>query len=94
MKADEFNPLGDRLLVKPDVADEVSKGGVVLPGVAQEKPLTGTVVAVGGDVGIEVRSGAKVLYSKYAGAEVSTETGPHMILRIGDVLGTVGEAAF
>lgn len=93
MKAEEFNPLGDRLLVKPDAAEE-KVGGVFLPAGAQEKPLTATVVATGSDVDVELSKGDKVLYSKYGGLEVSTEEGPHLILRVGDVLGTVGKQAF
>ena len=92
-----FKPLGDRIVVKPLEARERTKGGLVLPDTAKEKPQEGKVVAVGtgrllenGSVKtLEVRSGDRVLYGKYSGAEVSSEGTDYLILREEDILAVV-----
>lgn len=88
-------PLDDRVIVTPVDADEVTAGGVILPGSAQEKPNKGKVVAVGpgksldnGDrAPLTVKKGNVVFYGKYAGTEVKVSGKEFKILRESDVLG-------
>ena len=90
----KITPLGDRVLVKPLEREEVSKGGIVLPDTAKEKPQEGTVLAVGSGrvledgtkVPMEVKSGDKVLYGKYAGTEIKIEGKEYLILSEKDIL--------
>ena len=91
----KFRPLGDRVLVKRIKEEERTKGGIVIPDTAKEKPQEGKVVAVGkgkyGDDGklipIEVRSGDKILFGKYSGSEVKLDGEEHIIMREDDILG-------
>jgi chaperonin GroES len=91
----KFRPLGDRVLVKRIKEEERTKGGIVIPDTAKEKPQEGKVVAVGkgkrGDDGklipLEVRSGDKILFGKYSGSEVKLDGEEHMIMREEDILG-------
>jgi chaperonin GroES len=89
VKADNFLAIGDRVLVKPDVVEErTTEAGIVLPEVAQDKPLTGVIVSVGEGVEeTQLRGGVKVLYSKYGGVPVEFDEGPHLMLRESEVLG-------
>jgi chaperonin GroES len=92
-----IKPLGDRVLVKPLEREEVTKGGILLPDTAKEKPQEGTVVSVGSGrvledgtkVPLEVKAGDKVLYGKYAGTEIKIGDEEHLILSERDVLGIV-----
>ncbi|MGO0123512.1 co-chaperone GroES [Desulfothermobacter acidiphilus] len=92
-----IRPLGDRVVVKPLPAEEVTKGGIVLPDTAKEKPQKGEVVAVGPGklldngqrVPIDLKVGDKVLYSKYAGNEIKIDGEEYLILRESDVLGVL-----
>ena len=95
----EFKPLADRIIVKPLEAEEKTKGGIVLPDTAKEKPQEGKVVAVGkgkvkdnGELqAMELKVGDKVLYSKYSGTEITTKDGQELlIMREYDVLAVVG----
>jgi chaperonin GroES len=89
-----LQPLGDRVLVKPMAREEMSRGGIVLPDTAKEKPQEGEVLAVGagrrsenGDlIPMEVKLGDMVLYTKYGGTEIKLEGEDYMILRESDVL--------
>lgn len=90
-----IQPLGDRILVKPQEAETKTKGGIVLPDTAKEKPHEGKVVAVGkgkvldnGNIqALEVKAGDKVLYGKYSGNEITTKEGEELlIMREEDVL--------
>ena len=93
----KVTPLGDRVLVKPLEREEVSRGGIVLPDTAKEKPQEGTVVAVGSGrvledgtkVAMEVKAGDKVLYGKYAGTEIKIGDEEHLILSERDILGVL-----
>ncbi|MCA9393284.1 MAG: co-chaperone GroES [Candidatus Omnitrophica bacterium] len=94
----EIQPLADRILVKPLEAEEKTKGGIVLPDTAKEKPQEGKVVAVGkgkvtedGKVRApELKKGDRVLYGKYSGTEVSTKDGQeYLIMREDDVFAVV-----
>ncbi len=89
-----LRPLGDRIIVKNTGAQETTKGGIVLPDTAQEKPTQGEVIAVGPgrvlDNGktaeMEVKAGDKVVYQKYGGTEVKVDGEDYIILRQDDVL--------
>jgi len=94
----EIKPLGDRVVVKPLEAESKSKGGIVLPDTAKEKPQEGKVVAVGkgkvlenGSVqSPEVKVGDKVLYGKYSGNEITTKEGEELlIMREEDILAII-----
>ena len=90
-----IQPLGDRIVVKPLEAEDKTKGGILLPDTAKEKPQEGKVVAVGkgktleggGVQEPEVKAGDKVLYGKYSGTEVTTKDGEELlIMREEDIL--------
>ena len=93
----KIRPLQDRLLVKRVPEDERTKGGIIIPDTAKEKPIWGEIVAVGNgkvlDDGAkrspEVRQGQRVLFGKYAGTEVKIEGEEHLILREDDILAVV-----
>jgi chaperonin GroES len=94
----EIQPLADRIIVRPLEAEEKSKGGIVLPDTAKEKPQEGKVVAVGkGKVGedgkvktLELKKGDRVLYGKYSGTEITTNEGEELlIMREDDVFAVV-----
>jgi len=94
-----FKPLYDRILVKRVEESSVSAGGIIIPDSAKEKPLRGSVLAVGAgklkDDGtlraLDVRVGDIVLFGKYAGTEIKIDGAEHTILREDDVLGIVEE---
>ena len=91
----KIRPLQDRILVKRIEEEETTKGGIIIPDSAKEKPSEGKVVAVGkgkvkedgGLRPLDVKRGDRVLFSKYAGAEVTIEGDEHLIIREDDVLG-------
>jgi chaperonin GroES len=93
-----INPLGVRVLVKPLEEKEISKGGIIIPDSAKEKPQEAQVVALGtgkrDDDGklfeFTVKVGDKVLVSKYGGTEVKVEGETYTIMREDDILGIVG----
>ncbi len=94
----EIRPLGDRIVVKPLDAQDVSKGGIVLPDTAKEKPQEGKVVAVGKGktsddgkvIAPELKVGDRVLYGKYSGTEITTKEGEELlIMREDDVFGVI-----
>ena len=85
----KIKPLADRVLIKPDKAEEKSGGGIIIPDSAKEKPLKGKVIAVGKgtkDEAMELKEGNEVLYGKYAGTEIEIEGEKLMIMRQSDVL--------
>ena len=92
-----IKPLGDRIVVRPLDPQEKTKSGILLPDTAKEKPQEGKVIAVGTgrllDDGaikaLEIKNGDRVLYGKYAGAEVSLEGDDVLILREEDILAVV-----
>ena len=93
----KIKPLGDRVVIKPVEPEERTKGGIILPDTAKEKPVVGEVVAAGpgrkGDDGktitLEVKVGDKVLYGKYSGTEITLDNEQYLILRESDVLAVV-----
>ena len=92
-----IRPLGDRLLVKRIEEEPKSKGGIIIPDSAKEKPQEGEVVAVGKGkmledgnvVPLEVKAGDRILFGKYAGTDVKIEGEEHLIMREDDVLGII-----
>jgi chaperonin GroES len=93
----KIRPLGDRILLKRLQEEEKSKGGIIIPDTAKEKPQEGKVIAVGkgkvledGKVmPLEVKAGDRVLFGKYAGTEVKIEGEEHLIVREDDILGII-----
>lgn len=95
--ARNIQPLGDRVVVKPQEAKEEIRGGIILPDTAKEKPQEGEVIAVGPGrvteegkrIAMELKVGDKVIYSKYGGTEIKDGTGEVLILRESDILAKV-----
>ena len=93
----KVRPLGDRLLVEVLEAKEKTKGGIVLPDTAKEKPQEAKVVAVGKgkvsedgkNIPLEVKVGDKILFGKYSGAEIVVDEKEYLILKEEDVLAIV-----
>ena len=92
----KLNPLADRLVVRPIEKEEVTKGGIVLPDTAKEKPQEGEVLAVGPGrvsedgkrIAMDVKVGDIVVYSKYGGTEIKVDGEELIILRESDILAT------
>ncbi len=92
----KIRPLQDRVIVKRVAEEEMTKGGIIIPDSAKEKPIEGKVIAVGpGKVvdgalrEIDVKKGDTVLFGKYAGTEVKLDGEEHLILREDDILGVI-----
>ena len=84
-----MRPINDRVLVKPADAEETTKGGIIIPDTAKEKPQRGTVVAEGpgkDDINMSVKIDDTVLYGKYAGQEVSYNGEDFLIMKQDDIL--------
>lgn len=94
-----IKPLGDRVVIKAQPKEEVTKSGIVLPDTAKEKPQQGTVVAVGTGkvldngtkVALEINEGDTVIFSKYAGTEIKIDGEDLLILSERDVLAIVNK---
>ncbi len=85
----KIQPLADRVLISPKAAEEKTAGGIIIPDTAKEKPLEGTVVAVGegkSDEKMILKKGDKVLYGKYAGTELEYDGEKYLIMRQSDVV--------
>ena len=85
----KIKPLADRVLISPVAAEEVTVSGIIIPDSAKEKPLKGTVKAVGDgtkDEKMVLKEGDTVLYGKYAGTEIEVEGEKYLIMRQSDVL--------
>lgn len=94
LKPMSLEPLGDRVLVKVDLSETVSKGGIILPSTTQKKTQTGDVVAAGPDLGkglprVPFSPGNKVLFDQYAGTSLDIDGIAHVLLREADVLAVV-----
>lgn len=93
-----FRPLHDRVLVKRLDGESKSKGGIIIPDSAKEKPQEGEVIAVGNgkvlDNGqikaLDVKKGDRILFSKYSGSEVTIAGEEHLVIREDDVLAVIG----
>jgi chaperonin GroES len=94
---DKIRPLGDRILVKRIKEEEKTKGGIIIPDTAKEKPQEGKVVAVGKGkkteegkvIPLDVKAGDKVLFGKYSGSEIKLEGEDLLIMREDDILGII-----
>jgi chaperonin GroES len=93
----KLRPLQDRILVQRVEEETTTKGGIIIPDTAKEKPAEGKVVAVGsGKLGedgkrvpLEIKSGDRILFGKYSGTEVKIEGEEYLIMREDDVLGVI-----
>jgi chaperonin GroES len=93
----KIRPLQDRVLVKRVEEEQKTKGGIIIPDTAKEKPIEGEIIAVGrgkvGDDGklraLDVKKGDRILFGKYAGTEVKLDSVEHLILREDDILGVI-----
>jgi len=93
----KIRPLQDRIIVKRIEEEEKTKGGIIIPETAKEKPMEGEVIAVGsGKIlengtkqSLEVKAGDRVLFGKYAGTEVKIDDVEHLIMREDDILGVI-----
>jgi len=95
----KLRPIGDRVVVKVIEQEEKTKGGIVLPDTAKEKPQQGRVIAVGTGrildngqkVPLEIKEGDRVIFAKYAGTEVKIEGEEYLILSERDILAVIEE---
>ena len=93
----KFRPLHDRILVKRVEEEEKTKGGIIIPDSAKEKPIEGKVIAVGNGkrlddgklAALEIKAGDRILFGKYSGTEIKVDGDEHLILREEDVLGVL-----
>lgn len=93
-----FTPLGERIVIKPTEQEAQTRGGILLPDTAKEKPQEGEVIAVGpgrasddgSRIPMELSVGDKVIYSKYAGTEYEDGDEEYLIMRESDVLAKIG----
>jgi len=93
----KIRPLHDRVIVKRLEEEEKTKGGIIIPDTAKEKPQEGKVIAVGkGKVNedgkvipLDVKAGDRILFGKYSGSEVKIEGVEHLIMREDDILGVI-----
>jgi chaperonin GroES len=88
----KIKPLGDRVLIQPNVAEAKTASGIIIPDTAKEKPQRGVVVAVGPgkpDEPTTVKVGDEVLYGKYAGTELSLEGKDYLMMRESDLLAII-----
>lgn len=87
-----IKPLADRVLVQPEAAEETTASGIIIPDTAKEKPMRGTVVAVGNgkvDEPLTVKEGDTVLYGKYAGTELTVDDTDYLIMRETDIFAII-----
>ena len=93
----KIRPLQDRVIVKRLEEEEKTKGGIIIPDTAKEKPQEGKVIAVGKGkvtdegkvIPLDVKAGDRILFGKYAGTEVKVEGEEHLIMREEDILGVI-----
>ena len=93
----QFRPLNDRILIKRIDAEETTKGGIIIPDTAKEKPIQGEIIAAGqGRVAedgkirpLDVKKGDRVLFGKYAGTEIKIDGEEFLMMREEDILGVL-----
>jgi chaperonin GroES len=93
----KIRPLQDRIIVKRVQEEEKTKGGIIIPDTAKEKPIEGKVIAVGNGKVLEdgkvrpldIKAGDRILFSKYAGTEIKIDGEEHLIMREEDILGVI-----
>jgi len=97
MRKMKMRPLHDRVIVKRMEGEEKTKGGIIIPDTAKEKPVEGKVIAVGGGkvlesgkkVPLQVKAGDRILFGKYSGTEVKIDGEEHLIMREDDIIAIV-----
>jgi len=94
--ATKIRPLHDRVIIKRINEEEKTKGGLIIPDTAKEKPQEGTVIAVGPGkhedgkvISLDVKAGDRILFGKYSGTEIKLDGEEHLILREDDILGVI-----
>jgi len=93
----KLRPLQDRILVQRVKEEEKTKGGIIIPDTAKEKPIEGKIIATGNGklsedgkrIALEVKKGDRILFGKYSGSEVKIEDEEYLIMREDDVLGVI-----
>jgi len=93
----KLRPLQDRLLIQRVKEEDKTKGGIIIPDTAKEKPIEGKVIAAGKGklneegkrIALEVKKGDRILFGKYSGSEVKIEGDEYLIMREDDVLGVI-----
>ncbi|OGQ78038.1 MAG: co-chaperone GroES [Deltaproteobacteria bacterium RIFCSPLOWO2_12_FULL_60_19] len=92
----KIRPLHDRVIVRRIEEEEKTKGGIIIPDTAKEKPQEGRVIAVGAGkredgelIPLDVKAGDKILFGKYSGAEIKVNGEEHLIMREEDILGII-----
>jgi chaperonin GroES len=98
MSKTKFRPLHDRVVVRRIDAEEKTKGGIIIPDTAKEKPQEGEIVAVGSGardeagklVPLDVKAGDKILFGKWSGTEVKIDGEELLIMKESDILGVIG----
>ena len=96
----KFRPLHDRVVVERITAEEKSKGGIIIPDTAQEKPSQGEVIAVGPGgrdetgklIPIDVKVGDRILFGKWSGTEVKIDGVEYLIMKESDIMGVIEES--
>ena len=91
----KFRPLYDRILVERVESEEISKGGIIVPDSAKEKPQQGKIIAIGHGkrledgtlIPLEVKAGDTILFGKYSGSEIKIEGNEYLIMKEDDVMG-------
>ncbi len=92
-----IKPLADRVLIKPSEAEEIKRGGIIIPDTAKEKPMQGKIMEIGTGrlteegkiIPMSVKKGDKILYGKYSGTEISVDNDDLLIMRESDVLAVI-----
>lgn len=94
--ATKIRPLHDRVIVKRMKEEEKTKGGIIIPDTAKEKPQEGTVIAVGSGkqdddkvIPLDVRAGERILFGKYSGSEIKLDDDEYVMMREDDILGVI-----
>jgi chaperonin GroES len=98
---ERLEPLGDKVIVKPVTEETMSKGGIIIPDTAKEKPQEGEIIAVGPGrvdkagkkVAMDVKVGDRVIFGKYTGSEIKIEGEKYLIMPESDILAITGKAA-
>lgn len=97
MTGTKIRPLHDRIIVKRLPEEEVTKGGIIIPEAAKEKPIQGEVIAVGTGklveggktIALDVKVGDKVMFGKYSGSEIKVDGTEHLIMREDEILAVI-----
>ena len=96
-----FRPLHDRVLVKRVEGEEKSRGGIIIPDTAKEKPMEGEVIAVGSGardesgklVPLDVKAGDRILFGKWSGTEVRMDNTDYLVMKESDIMGIIEQTA-